>query len=191
MSPGHSHGGPAGSPAGGEAGADDSAPHQHRSYAPEQVGVAIVTVSDSRSLEDDKSGAAIAQYLEAAGHRVVTRAIVPDDAARIREAALGAAARADVDAVIATGGTGISPRDVTPDTLEPLFGRILHGFGELFRQLSFAEIGAAAWLSRATAGTRDGVIFFVLPGSSGAVKLAMERLLLPELPHAVGQLRRG
>ena len=125
-----------------------------------------------------------------AGHTVVVHQIVPDAAEAIRFAVLRALARADVDALIATGGTGVSPRDVTPDTLEPLFEKHLAGFGELFRSLSYAEIGAAALLSRATAGTLSGKVVYVMPGSSGAVRLGMEKLILPELAHTVGQLRR-
>jgi molybdenum cofactor biosynthesis protein B len=167
-----------------------AAPAQHRAYAPSSVGCAVLTVSDSRTLADDTSGKAIREALEAAGHRAVRHEIVPDDAGEIRLAVLRALARGDVDAVIATGGTGVSPRDVTPEAIEPLFEKPLAGFGELFRMLSFQEIGAAALLSRAAAGTADGKVVFVLPGSAGAVRLGMERLIVPELAHLVGQLRR-
>jgi molybdenum cofactor biosynthesis protein B len=166
------------------------APAQHRAYAPKSIGCAVLTVSDSRTVADDKSGKLIAELLEAGGHRAVTHQIVPDDAGAIREAALRALARSEVDAVIATGGTGVSPRDVTPDTLEPLFEKRLAGFGELFRALSYQEIGAAALLSRASAGTVTGKVVYVMPGSSAAVRLGMEKLILPELAHIVGQLRR-
>jgi molybdenum cofactor biosynthesis protein B len=167
------------------------APAEHRAYAPESVGCAVLTVSDSRTVENDSSGKAIREALEAAGHRAVRHEIVPDDAETIRLAVLRALARGDVDAVIATGGTGVSPRDVTPEAIEPLFEKPLAGFGELFRMLSFQEIGAAALLSRAAAGTAGGKVVFVLPGSSGAVRLGMERLIVPELAHLVGQLRRS
>ena len=125
-----------------------------------------------------------------AGHSTALRSIVPDQAEAIRAALLGALGRSEIDAVIITGGTGVSPRDVTPDTVEPLLEKLLSGFGELFRMLSFEEIGAAALLSRALAGVASGSVVFVMPGSSGAVRLAMERLILPELAHIVGQLRR-
>ena len=166
------------------------APAQHRSYAPKSIGCAVLTVSDSRTVEDDKSGNAIRALLEAAGHRAVEHRIVPDSAELIRFAVLRALARSEVDAVIATGGTGVSPRDVTPDTLEPLFEKRLPGFGELFRMLSYHEIGAAAVLSRATAGTVATKVIYVMPGSTGAVRLGMEKLVLPEIAHVIGQLRR-
>ncbi len=166
------------------------APAQHRAYAPKAIACAVLTVSDSRTLADDSSGKLIAELLDGAGHALLVHQIVPDDAEAIRTAVLRALARANVDALIATGGTGVSPRDVTPDTLEPLFEKRLAGFGELFRSLSYAEIGAAALLSRATAGTLSGKVVYVMPGSSGAVRLGMEKLILPELAHIVGQLRR-
>jgi molybdenum cofactor biosynthesis protein B len=167
------------------------APASHRAYAPESVACLVLTVSDSRTLDDDSSGHAIAKALEGAGHRVAERAIVADDAGAIRAAVLRAIARADVDAAIVTGGTGVSPRDVTPDVVAPLLDKRLDGFGELFRALSFEEIGPAAILSRALAGTAGRTAVFVTPGSSGAVRLAMDRLILPELAHLVGQLRRS
>jgi molybdenum cofactor biosynthesis protein B len=167
------------------------APAAHRAYAPESVGCAVLTVSDSRTVASDSSGKLIRELLAAAGHRAVAHAIVPDDADAIRLAVLRALARADVDAVIATGGTGVSPRDVTPEAVAPLLDKPLAGFGEIFRMLSFHEIGAAALLSRAQAGTSAGKVVYVLPGSSGAVRLGMERLIVPELAHLVGQLRRA
>jgi molybdenum cofactor biosynthesis protein B len=166
------------------------APSQHRSYAPESVRCSVLTVSDSRTVQSDSSGKAIQEALEAAGHVVAGRSIVRDEPDQIRTAVLGAIERADVDAAIVTGGTGVSPRDSTPDAVEPLLERRLDGFGELFRALSFEEIGAAAMLSRAVAGTAGRTVVFVTPGSSGAVRLAMQRLILPELGHIVGQLRR-
>jgi len=165
-------------------------PSAHRAYAPASVGCAVLTVSDSRTVADDSSGKLIRELLASAGHRTVEHAIVPDESDAIRLAVLRALARADVDAVIATGGTGVSPRDVTPEAVAPLLDKPLAGFGEIFRMLSFQEIGAAALLSRALAGTSAGKIVYVLPGSSGAVRLGMERLIVPELAHVVGQLRR-
>jgi molybdenum cofactor biosynthesis protein B len=166
------------------------APAQHRAYAPRSIGCSVLTVSDSRTVDDDKSGQQIRALLDAAGHRTVEHAIVRDEAEAIRFAVLRALARDDVDAVIATGGTGVSPRDVTPDTVEPLLEKKLAGFGELFRALSYQEIGAAALLSRALAGTASGKVIYVMPGSTGAVRLGMEKLVLPELAHVIGQLRR-
>ena len=166
------------------------APSAHRAYAPGSLGCAVVTVSDSRTVADDTSGKLIRELLEAKGHQVVLHAIVKDDAEAIRLEVLRALAHGRVDAVIATGGTGVSPRDVTPEAVTPLFEKELAGFGELFRMLSFQEIGPAAVLSRAAAGTSAGKVVYVLPGSSGAVRLALEKLILPELAHLVGQLRR-
>ncbi len=166
------------------------APAEHRAYAPKVVRCAILTVSDTRSVETDGSGRLIRELIEEHGYTVADHEIVKDDADAIRVAVLRALARVDVDAVIATGGTGISPRDVTPDTVEPLLEKVLPGFGELFRWLSFEEIGAAAALSRALAGTVGRKIVYVMPGSSGAVQLGMTRLVLPEVAHAIGQLRR-
>ncbi len=167
-----------------------SAPAEHRAYAPKSVRSAVFTVSDSRTVATDSSGQLIQERLEAAGHAVSERVILKDDPDAIREAVLGSLSNPEVDAIIVTGGTGVSPRDVTPDTIEPLLQKVLTGFGELFRMLSFEEIGAAAVLSRALAGTAERTVVYVMPGSSAAVRLAMDRLILPELAHVVGQLRR-
>jgi molybdenum cofactor biosynthesis protein B len=168
----------------------ESAPEAHRSYAPIAVGVSVVTVSDSRTAETDTSGDLIASRVLGAGHKVMDRAIVPDDPCRIRECVLRSIARADIDAVVLTGGTGVSPRDSTIECIEPLLQKVLVGFGELFRALSYQEVGAAAMLSRAVAGTAERTAIFAIPGSSGAVRLALDSLILPELPHLIGQLRR-
>ncbi len=161
--------------------------HHHRKAAAESLDVAVITVSDTRTLETDTGGALVAEQLGGAGHRVARRTIVADDREAI-QAALSEALDADgIRAVILTGGTGVAPRDVTPDSVEPLFDRRLPGFGELFRFLSFQEIGSAALLSRATAGIARGRAVFVIPGSRGAVRLAMERLILPELGHLASE----
>ena len=149
-----------------------------------------MTVSDTRSAETDTGGARVQQLLEAAGHQVVERRIVPDEPAAIAAAFHELGDRPDVEALIFTGGTGVAPRDVTPDTLEPLLDRVIPGFGELFRMLSYQEIGSAALLSRALAGLTQGRVVFVLPGSRGAVTLALEKLLLPELGHLVTEAAR-
>jgi len=154
------------------------------------AGCAILTVSDTRRGAADTSGAAIARLIEHARHRVVRRAWVSDDRAAIRRAARAALARRDVDALIVTGGTGLSPRDVTPEALAPLIERDLPGFGELFRFASVRQVGAAAWLSRAEAGIARGRLVVMLPGSQAAVELAMTRLVLPELNHALRMLGR-
>jgi molybdenum cofactor biosynthesis protein B len=147
-------------------------------------------VSDTRTVETDTGGGLIAELLAAGGHPVVSRAIVRDEAEAIRGAALEALAAPEVRALIVTGGTGVAPRDVTPDAVEPLLERTLPGFGELFRMLSWQEVGSAALLSRALAGLRGGRVVFVLPGSRGAVRLAMERLILPELGHLAGEAQK-
>jgi len=167
--------------------APSSQRHHHRQAASLTVPVAVVTVSDTRTLETDKGGALVAQQLEAAGHVIASREIVKDEPAAIR-AALDAALGSDaVRAVILTGGTGVAPRDVTPETVSPLLERELPGFGELFRMLSYQDIGSAALLSRALAGLARGRVVFVLPGSSGAVRLAMEQLILPEIGHLAAE----
>lgn len=164
--------------------------HAHRHAAAQALAVVVVTVSDTRTTETDTGGALLVDLLEGAGHRVVERAIVRDDVEAIRAAADAAIARDDVHAVLLTGGTGIALRDVTPEALEPILDRTLPGFGELFRVLSFQEIGSAALLSRAFAGTARGCVVAALPGSRAAIRLALERLLLPELPHLVSEARK-
>lgn len=143
--------------------------------------VAVLTVSDTRTLETDKSGALAAEQLEAAGHRVAARVIVTDDAGKIREQVAAWIADDEVDAVITTGGTGITARDVTPDALTPLVTKPIPGFGELFRMLSYADIGTSTIQSRAEAALCSKTLVFALPGSTGAVRLAMEKIILPQL----------
>ena len=164
--------------------------HEHHAAAPRTVTVAVVTLSDSRSPADDRTGDTIVALLEAAGHSVAGRELVREDPPAIR-AALEAALAGPAQAVILNGGTGIAPRDSTPEIIAPLLECELPGFGELFRQLSFREIGAAAMLSRALAGVARGKLLFALPGSKAACRLALERLILPELGHLVGELRKG
>jgi len=161
--------------------------HHHRRAAPGSVATVVVTVSDTRTPETDTGGALVAELLEGAGHEVLGRAIVADDAAAIAAALERALAVEESRAVIFTGGTGIAPRDVTPDTIEPLLDRTIPGFGELFRQLSYEAIGSAAMLSRALGGVVGGRVVFVLPGSRGAVLLGLEKLILPELGHLAGE----
>jgi molybdenum cofactor biosynthesis protein B len=144
-------------------------------------------VSDTRTLETDTGGALVAELLQGAGHPVVARSLVRDEPLAIADAVRGALAREDARAVILTGGTGVAPRDVTPDAVEPLLERVVPGFGELFRVLSYQEIGAAALLSRALCGIARGRVVFVLPGSRGAVRLGLEKLILPELGHLAAE----
>ena len=164
---------------------------QHRSYAPRGVGCFVLTASDSRTPGTDRGGDRIAAQLEAAGHRITGRGMVREDASALRAAVTAALDRSDVAVLLITGGTGLAPRDRTPDVVAPLLERHLDGFGELFRWLSFEEIGPPAMLSRALAGTVGESVVFVMPGSPAAVDLALQRLILPELGHLVGQLRRG
>ncbi|HTK32652.1 MAG TPA: MogA/MoaB family molybdenum cofactor biosynthesis protein [Candidatus Saccharimonadaceae bacterium] len=164
--------------------------HAHAADATRPAVCAVITVSDSRRGRDDTSGAALTALLERAGHVVAMRGWVGDDAAAIRRAVRESLARADVDAVLITGGTGIAPRDVTPEAVAPLLDRTLPGFGEAFRVFSLSDVGPAAWLSRAGAGVARGRLVVWLPGSRRAVTLALRRVLLPELGHAVRLLGR-
>jgi molybdenum cofactor biosynthesis protein B len=166
------------------------APQEHKSYAPKSVNCYVLTVSDSRTAETDSSGRAIRELLEGAGHLVAGHAIVRDEPREVTERVTAALGDERTQIVITTGGTGITSRDGTFEAVDRLFHKRLEGFGELFRMLSFEEIGSAAMMSRATAGTVDRKAIFVLPGSQNAVRLAMTRLILPELPHVVQQLSR-
>lgn len=158
---------------------------EHRAGAPAVLTLAVLTVSDTRTLETDTSGALIVERAEAAGHRVAARAIVPDEPDRMRPLLQAYHARGDLHAVLVTGGTGISPRDRTFETVSDLLTKPLPGYGELFRMLSFAEIGPAAMMSRAVGGLMGELVILVMPGSRAAVELAMTRIILPELPHIV------
>jgi molybdenum cofactor biosynthesis protein B len=163
---------------------------EHKAHAPASVTCYVLTVSDTRTPDTDTGGAAIRELLESAGHQVSGHDIVrdePDDVATRVAERLG---DKRTQVIITTGGTGISSRDGTYEAVQALLEKHLDGFGELFRMLSFQDIGSAAMMSRATAGTANGKAVFVLPGSPGAVRLAMTRLILPELGHVVQQLRR-
>ena len=144
-------------------------------------------MSDTRTLETDCGGALAAALLEEAGHPVAWRRLVRDEPGEIAAAVEAALCDAAVRALVVTGGTGVAPRDVTPESVEPLLQRTVPGFGELFRALSYQEIGSAALLSRALAGIARGRVVFVLPGSSGAVRLALTKLVLPELGHLAAE----
>jgi molybdenum cofactor biosynthesis protein B len=167
------------------------APAEHKAHAPRHVRFGLLTVSDSRTSATDRSGDECARLVLAAGHEVARRALVRDEASDIRKAVEALLADATVEVVVATGGTGVAPRDVTPDAVAPLFEKRLPGFGEIFRMLSWTEVGSAAMLSRAEAGVAAGKPVFLLPGSPSACRLAMERLILPETGHLAGLLRRG
>jgi len=158
---------------------------EHRRDAPDRVGCAVITVSDTRDKQTDKSGQLMVELLEAAGHEIVHYTVVRDSPRQITgEIAILVENRA-CRAIVLNGGTGISPRDTTYDAIEALLEKRLDGFGEIFRQLSYEEIGSAAIMSRATAGVYRGRIIISLPGSTGAVRLGMDKLVLPELGHMV------
>jgi molybdenum cofactor biosynthesis protein B len=163
--------------------------HAHRGVRVE-AGVAVLTVSDSRSAATDRSGARARELLAEAGHRIVDHAILPDEPAAVRRRIESWLAREDCDAVVVSGGTGISSRDRTYEALAGLLDKRLDGFGELFRALSFEQVGSAAMLSRAVGGVARGRLLFSLPGSTAAVELALVRLILPELGHLLAELRK-
>jgi molybdenum cofactor biosynthesis protein B len=162
----------------------------HRASAPATVRCFVLTISDTRTEDTDTGGRAIAELLAAAGHIVEGRRIVRDEPAAVAALVRDRAADPQVDVILTTGGTGITRRDSTFEAIDGVLEKRLPGFGELFRMLSFQEIGAAAMLSRACAGTCDGTIVVALPGSEHAVRLAMTRLILPELGHLVAEIRR-
>jgi molybdopterin adenylyltransferase len=163
---------------------------EHRQAAPQSLSLAVMTVSDTRTLQSDSSGALIVALAEAAGHRVIERAIVPDEPDQMRPLLLDWSSRDELHAILITGGTGISPRDQTFETVSSLLTKPLPGYGELFRMLSYAEIGPASILSRAIGGLIGGLVILVMPGSRAAVELAMTRIILPELPHIVREARK-
>ena len=162
----------------------------HKSTSPATVSCFVLTVSDSRTLETETSGKAIAELLTAAGHTVVDRLVVKDEPDEVRHIVQTEIERNRVKVIITTGGTGITRRDSTYEALVELFDKRLDGFGELFRMLSFEEIGSAAMMSRATAGIVGRCALFLLPGSEAAVRLAMSRLIIPELGHVARELNR-
>jgi molybdopterin adenylyltransferase len=163
---------------------------EHRADAPRVVRCAVVTVSDTRTMETDSGGRTIVELLTAAGHPIVARELVPDDAPRLEALLRTLSARPDLDAILLTGGTGIGSRDQTFETASRLLTNPLPGYGELFRMLSYAEIGSAAMLSRAVGGAIGRTVLLTMPGSPAAVRLAMEKLILPELGHLVREVRR-
>ena len=151
---------------------------------------AIVTVSDTRNVSTDKSGQKIRELLERAGHKVVAYQIVPDDASELGPLLDDLVAQPDVDVVLSNGGTGISRRDLTIPVIEQRLDSSLPGFGEIFRMLSYDQIGSGAMLSRAVAGITRGKVLFAMPGSTKAVELAMTKLILPEIKHLLFELRK-
>ncbi len=170
---------------------DGTAAHRASAAARPPLRCAVLTVSDTRTAATDTSGPRACALLREAGHEVVHTALFPNDEARVRAAVAQLVESASADVVLLSGGTGLSSRDRSVEAVTPLFERTIPGFGELFRLVSFQEqIGAAAVLSRAVAGSARGVLIVALPGSQAAVELALTRLLLPELAHIVYDLRR-
>lgn len=163
--------------------------HEHKEKAPKTLGVMVITVSDTRDESTDQSGQLIKELLTGAGHRIVGYRIVKDEPKEIDGLLREALAAKDLEAIILNGGTGIAPRDGTYEVVNRLLQKRLDGFGEIFRFLSYQDIGSAAIMSRACAGIAADKVMVSLPGSKGAVRLAMERLVLPELGHMVAQLR--
>lgn len=168
----------------------DSTPREHKANAPRSVGCFVLTISDTKTPETDTSGQLIRELLEKAGHIVRGSAIVKDEPAQVKSMIRKHCADPGVQAMVLTGGTGITSRDSTFEAVEALLDKRLTGFGELFRFLSYQEIGASAMLSRAHAGVCQGRIVFSLPGSPNACRLAMEKLILPELGHLIREVSR-
>lgn len=164
---------------------------EHKLEAPHSVNCKVITISDTRNEEMDKSGNLIKMLLEESGHNVVDYEIVKDEKTLIRSSVLKGCETLEIDVVLTNGGTGIAKRDVTIEAVQSVIEKEIPGFGELFRMLSYQEdIGSAAILSRAIAGVSMDTAIFAMPGSSGAVKLAMEKLILPELGHVVREIRK-
>lgn len=163
---------------------------EHRAESPKSVRLALLTVSDTRTFETDTAGRAAKALVERAGHVLADYQLVRDEPQRVAEQVRAWCGSGDVQAIVTCGGTGLSARDRTYEAIVGLLDKEVTGFGELFRMLSFAEIGAAAMLSRATAGLVGRVPVFACPGSEAAVTLALERLILPELGHVVREAQR-
>ena len=163
---------------------------EHRAKAPQAVRCAVITVSDTRTLETDSGGQSLIDMLTAAGHTVVVREIIADEAGQIQPLLEQLAGQDDVDAILMTGGTGISGRDQTYETVSAMLTKTMPGYGELFRMLSYPEIGPAAMLSRAIGGVIQLKVVLTMPGSPAAVQLAMEKIILPELGHLVSEARK-
>jgi molybdenum cofactor biosynthesis protein B len=165
-----------------------SQPHSQVDLTPLRINCSVITVSDTRNPKTDKSGQLIQQLLQDSNHQIQDYVILKDEPDEITKTVKNWGQRSDIDVIILTGGTGIAPRDTTYDSIEKLLEKTLPGFGELFRFLSYQEIGSRAMASRAVAGTFQGKLIFSLPGSSHAVRLAMNALILPELSHLMSQL---
>ena len=164
--------------------------NEHKADAPSILRCAVVTVSDTRTLETDSGGQRVVDLLSEAGHAVVCREIIPDEPETMTRLLQSCRDNDEIDAVLMTGGTGVTSRDQTYETVTQLITRSLPGYGELFRMLSYEQVGAAAMLSRATAGLMQQTILLTMPGSPAAIDLAMRKIILPELGHLVREARR-
>ncbi|MBO3839951.1 MAG: MogA/MoaB family molybdenum cofactor biosynthesis protein [Thermoproteota archaeon] len=163
---------------------------KHKEAAPKNLGFAIVTISDSRTLETDESGNIAFKILISNGYDVIERVLIPNDADRIRKKIRDLVKDKRVDVVITIGGTGLSKRDLTVETVSKIVEKKINGFGELFRAISYSEIGVSAMLSRAFGGVASGKIILCLPGSQNAVELAIRKLVIPEIRHMIREARR-
>ncbi len=163
---------------------------EHKDHGPQDIGCMVITCSDTRTPETDTSGQLIQQLLDQRRHRLAAYHLIKDEPTEIQQLLKDAAGNKAVEVVLINGGTGISRRDATFEAVDALIEKRLDGFGEIFRYLSYKEIGSPAMLSRATAGLYKGKVIFSIPGSRGAVQLAMEELILPEIGHIVGEMRK-
>jgi molybdenum cofactor biosynthesis protein B len=163
---------------------------EHKSQGPSQVRCAVLTISDTRTLANDLGGDTLIAHLTRAAHIVAVREIIPDEPQPMRSRLLALREQDELDAILMTGGTGITRRDQTFETVNSLLDRILPGYGEVFRLLSYQEIGPAAILSRAVGGLLGNKVLLTMPGSPAAVRLAMEKIIVPELSHLVREARR-
>ncbi len=173
-----------------EARAADSVPREHRATSPTSIGCFVLTISDSKTPETDTSGILIRELLTAAGHTVAGHGIAKDEPTQVVAIIREGCANPAVQAFVLTGGTGVTSRDSTFEAVESLLDKRLTGFGELFRMLSYQEVGAAAMLSRAQAGVVQRRALFSLPGSPNACRLALEKLIIPELGHLLREISR-
>jgi molybdopterin adenylyltransferase len=163
---------------------------EHQAQGPASARCAVITVSDTRTLDNDTGGQTLIDHLTAAGHTIGCREIIPDEPAQMRALLVSLRERDDIDAILMTGGTGITTRDQTYETVSSLLDKPLPGYGEIFRLLSYQEIGPAAILSRAVGGLLGRKVLLTMPGSPAAVRLAMEKIIVPQLPHLLREARR-
>jgi molybdenum cofactor biosynthesis protein B len=164
--------------------------YQHKEQSPQSVNCAVLTVSDSRTEEDDESGRILRNRLEQNGHRVISYSILKNDTEMLKQKIIDLLKREDIQVIITSGGTGISGRDITVETVSPMVDKKIDGFGELFRSLTYQELGTGSIMSRAVAGVVQGKVVICIPGSTGAVSLAIDQIILPEIGHLVREVTR-